>query len=67
MSGSGWSEGAIEAAESSKHFGLADSGSGLNTLFLEPRFVLQPQNPPAKPHTGRTSGRRQSCQRQVGH
>lgn len=67
VSGSGWSEGVTEAAERSKHFSLADSGSGLNILFLAPRFVLQPQSPLAKPHPGRTSGSRQSCQRQVGH
>lgn len=36
VSGSGWSEGATEAAESSKHLNLADSGSGLNTHSLAP-------------------------------
>lgn len=30
VSGSGWSEGATETAKSSRHFSLADSGSGLN-------------------------------------
>lgn len=33
VSGSGWSEGATEAAESSKHFGLADSGFRIKYPF----------------------------------
>ena len=31
VSGSGWSEGATETAENSRHFSLTDSGLGLNT------------------------------------
>lgn len=31
VSGSGWSEGATETAEGSRHFSLKDSGWGLNT------------------------------------